>query len=772
MANQIFFKNQPLPRLRKSGHRQHSMHRGAYVGLLLAGVALIPLTTSFLPSAWAAVTDGSTAPNPVEQTTQPPAAEDQVGLLANSVSYDEVTQTITAEGSVEITQNDKVVRANQVVYHLQTETVEAVGDVAMMDSSGDVHFAERVELEKQLSNGYIKKLRSILADGSRISADEGRRTDGNIIVMKNATYTPCEPCREHPEKSPLWQITADKVTHDKQDHSISYEDAKLEIYGVPVAYTPYFSHPDGTIKQKSGVLPPKFSLNSQLGLGVTSQYYWAISPSEDATIGARVFTGASPQLLGEYRKRFEKAKIKFNASTTYSDRKESVGNTTITTDKEMRGHLFGDGLWDLDDKWRAGFKAQITSDEQYLRQYDITSKDVLENEIYAERFEHRDYLAVRALGFQDVRVSDRSTDQPNILPEFEASYLGDPNSLLGGRWSADLFGLGLMRKGNGQDVARMSTTLGWQRRDIFSWGFVNVFNASARGDYYSISDRDEISLVGGSGTTNAARFYPLMHDALSYPLEKDFDEAQMVIAPTVSVTLSTNAKNDTGIPNEDSQDVQIDALNIFDSNRFPGIDRVEDRSHVTYGARTGLYQHDGDSLEVFLGQSLRFENGDNPFPNGSGLSEQKSDIVGQMVANYRDRFTLNYAFQLGSDSLRSERHELDATTRIGNLGLSATYLYARALEGTDLNSSREQLYGDASYQINPEWTLNSAARYDFGSEDEGLRYADLGVIYTGQCVSVTTRARRNFTFEDTGDNATEITVSLGLKNLGTFGNNN
>ncbi|MCB1551653.1 MAG: LPS-assembly protein LptD, partial [Alphaproteobacteria bacterium] len=148
------------------------------------------------------------------------------------------------------------------------------------------------------------------------------------------------------------------------------------------------------------------------------------------------------------------------------------------------------------------------------------------------------------------------------------------------------------------------------------------------------------------------------------------------------------------------------------------------------------------------------------------------DVVGQLVANFKDRFTLNYGFQLSSDSLRSERHELDASTSIGPLGLSGTYIYARSLEGTDLDRSREQLYGAATYDLNPEWTLRSAARYDFSAEDEGLRYADFGINYTGQCVSVLTSARRKFTFQDTGDSATEITVSLGLKNLGTFGNNN
>lgn len=739
------------------------------IAALMAGVSLLPV----MPHAIASVSDGSSvasAPAPAPAPAPVPDPQDQVGFLADTVTYNDTVQNITAEGNVEITQKDKIVRADQIVYHLTTDKVEAVGNVSLTDSSGDVHFADRVELEKQFSSGYIKRLRSILADGSRIKAEEGRRIDGTVIIMKNASYTACEPCKAHPERSPLWQITADQVTHDNQDHSISYEDAKLEIYGVPVAYTPYFSHPDGTIKQKSGFLPPSFSLDSQLGLGVASRYYYAISPSEDATVGARFFSKTAPQLLGEYRKRFKDAFLKFEGGTTYSNRKDSVGDETITTDDEVRGHFFGEGLWELDKKWRTGFKTQLTTDDQYLRQYDVSSEDILQNEIYAERFDQRDYFVVRALGFQDVRVSDRSADQPNILPEFQLSQYGDPRKFFGGRWSFDLSGLGLTRKGNGQDVGRLSSTIGWQRRDIAPVGFVNKIDASVRGDYYSISDRDETSLVGGTGGPNAARVYPLIQDTLSYPLVRDFDSSRVVVEPTVALTLSTNAKNDTGIPNEDSQDVQIDALNIFSPDRFPGIDRVEDRSHLTYGARTGLYENDGDKIETFLGQSFRFENRDNPFPDGSGLSDQKSDLVGQIITSYRDRFTLDYNFQLASDSLRSERHELNTFAALGDLSLSATYLYARALEGTDLDSSREQIYGSAAYLLNPEWKVYSAARYDFSAEDEGLRYTDLGLGYEGQCFNVLTRARRNFTFDDTGDNATEITVSLGFRNLGSFGN--
>lgn len=724
--------------------------RLALIAILLTGVALSPM-------AQAAIANGDESLYALP-TSVTPVDPDQVDFAANTVSYDEIGQMITAEGEVEIVQNGKILRAKSVVYNLPQDKVEAIGDVVMMDVNGDVHFAERAELERKMKDGYIKKLRTVLADGSRIKADEGAKT-GTKTVMKNASYTPCEECKANPEKPVLWQIVADEVVHDNADHSITYKDATFEVYGVPVMYTPYFSHSDGTVKQKSGFLPPRLSLNSQLGFGFTSRYYWAINPSEDVTVGTRFFSREAPQMLGEYRRRFDDAELQFNTSAAYSN-----------SENEFRGHLFGDGLWDIDEKWRAGFDVQVVTDDTYLNQYDLTSDKVLENQLYLERFDDRDYFVARAMAFQDIRVSDRAADQPSIFPELQASFMGDPNALLGGRWNAEFSSLNLTRQGNGQDVMRASTELSWQRRDVSAFGLVNTFNLSARGDVYEISDRDEDSFIGGEGGANAFRFYPLIHDVVSYPVVNMVGTSQVVIEPTVAFTASSSSvENDSDIPNEDSQDVQIDATNVFDANRFPGLDRVEDGSHVTYGVRTGVYTGDGSKGEVFVGQSYRLDNEGNPFPDGSGLSEQESDLVGQIVAQYKDLYSLNYRTQLASDNFQSERHELDAAAELGDLSLSATYLYARQLEGTDLQESRQQVYGSASYKIDEEWTFKTSARYDLSEEEEGLRYSSLGLHYFGQCFDVLTTVKRTFADEETEDNATEFSVQLGLKNLGSFG---
>ncbi len=236
--------------------------------------------------------------------------------------------------------------------------------------------------------------------------------------------------------------------------------------------------------------------------------------------------------------------------------------------------------------------------------------------------------------------------------------------------------------------------------------------------------------------------------------------------PTVALTATTNVDNDSDIPNEDSQDVQIDSNNLFEADRFPGVDRVEDRSHVTYGARTGIYKADGSEAELFLGQSYRLVD-DNPFPEGSGLSDSGSDYVGHFIAKFQDSLSLHYRFQLASENFQSELHEIDASAQLGAVDLASSYLYARGLEGTDLNENREQLYGAIGYKFADDWKISTSARYDLG-EAEGLRSADLGLDYIGQCLSLSAIARKNYTDEETGDNGTEVLVRVGFKNLGEF----
>lgn len=687
-----------------------------------------------------------------------------VDFQADSLVHNEQDNTIQASGNVMLVQAGRILRSDEVFYDLNNDQAIAKGHVVLNEENGDIFYADRIELRNNMKDGLVQTLRTYLSDGSRFIAESGTRSNGTQTKMSGTIFTPCKICEDG--ETPAWQIRASEVHHDQEAHTISYKHAKFDFFGVPLAYVPYFSHPDGSIKQKSGMLAPSASYKSRTGLAINNRYYWAIGPDQDATIGLTAFTEQLPMVIGEYRKRWEDAQVEVSASTTYAKRVESDAGADVLKSKKLRSHLFADGLWNIDDKWRAGTKIAIASDDQYLNQYDFSSEDVLENKIYAERFENRDYLSASLIGFHDTRTRDDAQDQPMLLPEVIASFQGDPGDVpvLGGSWGVNASYLGLRREGEGQDVDRVSAQLNWDRRLVSRYGFLTDVNASVRGDIYHVNDSANLT---GRSSESESRIFPQMHVESSYPLAKSYKETQVTIEPLVALTVAPNIDVDDSIPNEDSQDVQIDASNLFQSNRFPGYDRIEDQSRVTYGLRTGIYGHKGSYANVFLGQSYRLDEDDNPFPSGSGLDKQESDVVGQISANYLNNYFLDYRFQLSSDSLRSQRHEVDASMELDRFNLSSSYLFAKALEGTDISESREQIRADAGYYFAPEWRMRSGAIQDLG-DTPGLREAYVGLDYLGECLSWSLVGERTLTNDSSGDESTEILFTVGLKNLGEF----
>lgn len=697
------------------------------------------------------------------------SSEAPVDLSADTFQHDEQSGIVTASGNVELVQGKRILRADTVSYNINTDTVIARGNVSLNEPNGDIHFAEEVQLSDEMRNGFVKKLQSYLSNGGYFTAEEGERISEKLITMRDATYTPCE-CEEDKDGNPTWQIRAEEVTLDEEAHKVKYKNARFEIFGVPVAWTPYLAHPDGKVKRKSGFMTPQVGYDSQLGFLVTQNYYYDIAPDKDMTIGTMLTTKENPVALVEYRQRFAQADLQIEGSATKSSRSDSIGGQEVITDDELRGHLFADSRWSINEKYRAGLNLELTSDDQYLRQYDFSGKDVLENEIFVERFAGRNYAVGRVLAFQDLRVEEERTDQPNVLPELELNFLGEPNKTLGGRWEAQASLLQLQRN-SGQDMVRVVGRAGWERRLVTDYGLTNTLELSARGDAYWADDRDVA--VPGSGRSKqgvGTRFLPRAHLVSSYPLVKPMTKVQAIVEPVAALTIAPDVDDvDSDIPNEDSQDVQLDASNLFEPGRFPGKDRLEDGSRATYGLRSGLYGYGGSFGKVFLGQSYRLDNSENPFSQGSGLEERASDWVGQVAGVFNDRYGLNYRFQLDGKDFGSRRHEVDGFTDFGRLDLSARYLFAKGLGGTDISESREQLYAGASYDLTRSWRMRGSVLEDLG-QNPGLREATFGLDYTGCCLSFSATVNRSITSDVSGDSGTDIKFRIGLKGIGDFAN--
>jgi LPS-assembly protein len=695
---------------------------------------------------------------------QPAMAQElPVNLEAKSLVHDEKTQDVTAEGDVQFMQGDNILNADKVVYNLGTDSVRAIGNVSIMDAKGNIHFAEYIELSGDLKDGFVQGLLSLLADGSRFTAVEGRREGGTRLTMTEASYTPCTVCEVNPD--PLWQIKADKVVHDTEKKSVTYENARLEVKGVPIAFSPVFAHADPTVKRKSGFLRPDYGWSDDLGTYVQAGYYFGdISPDMDATVQLRPTSLAGVQALGQWRQRFTDGRLEINASGVRSDRKEENGSIE---ENRIRGHVFADGLFDLNREWRAGFKLQRASDKGYLRLYDIASDNVLESEAYAERFSGRDYSRVALMDFQDVRLGLRP-DQPMVVPRMEHRMFGEPGQLGGGRWTFGTSALGLLRRGDDQDVQRITADTGWERRDVTQAGIVTRVNLAGRADLYKLKDSDAAVIdPAADENTQDLRGMAVASVTAGYPMVRRFEKSQMVVEPVVSASLSPGIDSrDTDVPNEDSVDIQLDANNLFSDNRFPGIDRQEDGARVSYGVKTGVYGDNGRYGKVFVGQSYRF-NDDAVFAEGSGLDQNSSDLVGQASVGLSRYFNADYRVQVDSEDLTFNRHELQATGGNDTFNLDMGYIFLAAVEGTGFDETREQLRAGGQYHLNKEWWVNAHALQDLG-EDPGLRRAGVGLNYADECFTFSLQGARNLIDDASGESGTVVMMRIGFKNIGEF----
>jgi LPS-assembly protein len=693
-----------------------------------------------------------------------------VDMIADELIYNDKDKILTAKGNVQLKQNGRTLTTDHLIYNMTTDTIEADGLITITDQNGDVHKADFISLSDQFKNGLIRQMRSVLADGSRFWAKQAHRKNGDEYEMKQALYSPCPVCEG---KSPLWSLKARTVNYQEKQHRVEYRHATLRLKNIPIFYLPYFTHSDGKIDRKSGLLTPRFGYDSQLGGTVTEAYYIDIAPDQDATFGVLTSTQELPMAFGEYRKRFETASFDAKGSSTYSGRIDQIGGQTIPQNEEWRGHLFAKSLWDVNDKWRMGSNIELTSDEQYLRQYDLDNKDILENQLYAERFEDRNYFVGRTLLFQDTRVTTQKVDQPAILPELVTRVVADPNSLWGGRLAGNLSFLGLNRDGSGQDMQRVVGSTDWYRRFISSTGFVGEETVNLRGDVYQLQDSLPLSQQSQTNINdkNITRGFVQSHSKISYPLAKPVKNGNIKIDPTVALTLSNNLDNQNrNVPNEDSQDIQIDYSNIFNENRFPGLDQIEDDTRLTYGANTGYYDNNGSHISTFIGQSYRFDSS-NIFPTGSGLSQKASDIVGQMSADYQGQYGMNYRYQVSSETLKSNRQEINAYRKWDNVKLGGRYFYSRAFNETDLEEDREQVAGTVGFKLSKHWGVEGAALYDLAAADSGLRQTLTGLTYNGDCINSSFSMQRNLTSAASGDSGTSVFLRVGLKNLGQFNSN-
>ncbi|WP_340117957.1 LPS assembly protein LptD [Pelagibius sp. 7325] len=661
-------------------------------------------------------------------------------ITADQLTYDETNGLVIASGEVEISQAGRVVLADRVTYDINADVVTAEGNVSVIEPNGDTLFADFVELTGNLREGFIRDIRVLLADNTRIAAASGTRTGGNRTEFNKGVFSPCELCRDDPTRPPLWQIKANEVIHDQEAHDIIYHDAWLEFFGIPVLYTPYLQHPDPTVDRRSGVLAPTVGNSDYLGYAFEVPYFWAIDDTSDLTVAPIVSTEQGLNLTGEYRHLFTDGEIRIAGSATVADRVESGGN--VAHDR-FRGHIDAEGQFELDPTWRWGFEVNRASDDTYLRAYDFDSSRTLTSEGYLEGLKGRNYAAVRGFAYQGLRESDSSNEFPIVAPLADYNFISEPGIVLpGGHYTVDANLVALSRI-EGRDSRRLSVISGYHLPFAGPIGDIYEVTAQVQADGYwthgVVPGSNNVNPSNAPGSDTAGRLFPQFAVKWRYPWVRQDGTVQQVIEPIAQAVFAPNGSNPGDIPNEDSLGFEFDDTNIFELNRFPGRDRVDSGTRFDYGIKwTGTFGDDG-SAGAFLGQSYRLTENHDVYAEGSGLEDKFSDLVGRVQLRPLEDLDFLYRFRLDKDDLQAQRSEVSTSIGPPALKLDLSYFFINDQSGDEFDDREEVTFGIRS-QLNENWSVGFSHRRDL-QEDRALRSA-ITLGYQDDCFLIEGVAQR------------------------------
>ncbi len=700
--------------------------------------------------------------------TSPVSRDQPVTFTADEVDYDRDKAVVTATGHVEAWQNDHVVRADKITFDRNTNIAAASGNVVLLEPDGQVLFTDYAELSEGMRNAVLRGMRGILAGNGRLAANGARRFEGKLNELSKVVYSTCNLCKQDPTRPPLWQIRALDAVQDLEHKRIEYQDATVQFDGVPVAYFPYFSHPDPSVKRQSGLLVPSIGTSTYIGAFISQPYYIVLDDQSDTTITPMLTTRGGPEIDLSYRRRFNDGRLDVDTSAGYFQ-------------NALQGTILARGTFNYDETWRYGFDVERASSGNYVEDFRLgnvlTNAFVLTSQAYIEGFGEGSYTRLDGRAYQGLINTIVDANLPYVLPRYQYSYFGLPDEW-GGRWQVDVGAFNVLRM-VGTNTQRANLITDYSRPFVGPLGDLWKLTFHGVAAAYNASGFDQQPNYGTVSTVSTARALPQAALEVRWPFMRDGgDWGSQIIEPIAQVIVAPQIGNRQfdQIPNEDSLDLEFTDQNLFAFNRFSGIDRLEGGDRANLGLH-GAWYLNGTSLDTLIGQSYQ-PAPDNNFAEVTGLHDTISDIVGR--ARFAPTDWLDFTYRTRIDHRNGDTRMADALATVGGakLRVTAGYLYTTYNPYNYYDQPPPPPVATGFYIPRNEITLgvNGARGHYrlgvFGQRDLATnQMIAIGAdgAYEDECFIFDIRFNRRYTSFNGDTGATTILFQLTFKTIGQFG---
>ncbi len=656
-------------------------------------------------------------------------AEEKVKIYADEIKVDETNNKVRASGeAVAINEDDIKIKSDNLIYDKNNNLLKANGNVVINDQMNNTFFLDELNATNDFNTISGNSIKVRLHDNSRIIGSSFNKKD-EISIVENAEYTPCNEENYLIKNCPGWKLKSKKIYHDSENKTIHYDHAQIQLFNVPVFYLPYFSHPDPSVKKRSGFLMPTIQTDNQLGESFSIPIFLNLNSNRDLTFTPNIQTTSNNFYNFDYRHLSKSFELEIN--TSIDDNNDNSGTSN---------HLFLKSKI-LNSYGNLNTFLRTSNNDTYMRKNKINSLTVLKSGIEFDRDVNDTFFLIETLGYKHLTAEDQQWEYlyPNVI--FNINKIG--KNVFEGNVSMNNK-LSFRKNLNENYVSLASSQLNWSNQNLNKdLGFISDNEANLRIISISIDEKSK------SDTSNI-RIYPQFSSKISYPLLKSTALFNQTVTPIIMPIVAPY--------NNYTEAQTVTNSNLFSSNRATSINQWESGPRINYGIEWFVNVENGTDIKTVIGQNYRF----NKLSNDT--TQEISDYFINSNINVNLENYLDSSLIIDRDDLKVKSLNANTFNRFGNLIFAINYDYTSA----KYNSAAEQVAVGGKYKLENNLFLKfTGAKNLDTNKNIGYQY---GILYENDCLGIDFNYYRDLTKDRDIQESDGFSFTVVLKPFGSTNN--
>ena len=651
--------------------------------------------------------------------------ENKYEIYAYDLFYDRKSQKIYSNKETTIKDNKKNVfnLEDNFIFDISEEIVTS-DKTNILDNNNNEYNFENAKINLKTNEIAGKELKVNFIDSyfgnpnnQPVLKGKGSTSDDSKTKIYKAAFT---TCNIENKKCPGWEIQTEEFVHDKEKKVFEYKNSWLKVFDKKLFYFPFFSHPDPTVKRKSGFLTPVYGSSSVNGSWVNIPYFKVINKEKDLTFNPRIYADDKFIIQSEYRQAFERSNL--------------ISDFSVNNDgRNTNTHLFAKIDGNINSTTKFNFKYQDVSNDDYLKIHNLANSTLLiENESLLttqldieKNIDENTYLDTNFIVYEDLSKKDSDRFQ-YILPSFSFTKNLEIPDNYNGNFTFISSGFQKNYDTNKYESLLINNFL-FESEDIVSKNGL-------------LSDYDLLIKNFNSYTENSSSYvekedYEVFSSLMlktSYPLRKFNEYSQDYLKPIFAIRYSPN-----NTKNISDNDLRLDYNNIFSFNRIGTNEIVEGGKSISLGLEYEKRNLEDKKIIGFnIANSISNKRNDN-LPTKSKLNETRTDFVGNLSYFPNDILSFDYNFSYDKNFDGSNYDLISTKINLNNFITNFNFL-----SEDDIIGNNEVISNSTTYKFNSENSLQFNTSKDL--KNDFTEYYNLIYSYETDCLIASAEFNKKF----------------------------